>query len=193
MLLQIADVHAAQGRAFRIRAGIIPLLIIIEAIARVRLAVASARLGEPGDLPCDVCGNRQFMQCRSVRLGDYRSVGADDTACAPDACHKPRHAAIGASAGGQDEDARFTCAAQDGYRFVRNRAVVPQQRVIQIKRNGANDWLQLSLTSQQKSLSRSIIAKNSRLRHSVLQKKVGFRENFCAKSAGIFAFWWKCT
>ena len=144
MLLQIADIHAAQGRAFRICAGIIPLLIIVEAIACVRLAVASALLGEPGDLPCDVRGNRQFMQRCSVRLGDYRSVGADDPACAPDACHKPRHAAIGASAGGQDEDARFTCAAQDGYRFVRNRAVVPQQRIIQIKRNGANDRLQLS-------------------------------------------------
>ena len=50
---------------------------------------------------------------------------------------------LGASAGGQDEDARFTCAAQDGYRFVRNRAVVPQQRLILIKRNGANAWLQL--------------------------------------------------
>ena len=144
MLLQIADVHAAQGRAFRIRAGIIPLLIIVEAIARVRLAVASALLGEPGDLPCDVRGNRQFMQCRSVRLGDYRSVGADDPARAPDAFCKPRHAAIGASAGGQNQDARFTCAAQDGYCFVRNRAVVPQQRIIQIKRNGANDRLQLS-------------------------------------------------
>ena len=68
MLLQIADIHTAQGRAFRIRAGIIPLLIIVEAIACVRLAVASALLGEPGDLPCDVRGNRQFMQCRSVRL-----------------------------------------------------------------------------------------------------------------------------
>ena len=56
MLLQIADIHAAQGRAFRIRAGIIPLLIIVEAIACVRLAVASALLGEPGDLPCDVRG-----------------------------------------------------------------------------------------------------------------------------------------
>ena len=81
MLLQIADVHAAQGRAFRICAGIIPLLIIVEAIACVRLAVASALLGEPGDLPRDVRGNRQFMQRRSVRLGDCASLTQSALCC----------------------------------------------------------------------------------------------------------------
>ena len=43
--------------------------IILTWIARVRLAVAPARLCESGDLPRDVRGNRQFMQRRSVRLG----------------------------------------------------------------------------------------------------------------------------
>ncbi len=154
---QVAHVIALQRGGIGVGNRVFVFDAVKETVGGVGLTVYAALRGEAGDLVGQINGEKLLHEQGTVSAGQWgragrngtksphiRAVAGDECRGASDALHGWVHAVPCAPGSGEDHDALLRCTGQNVNRVVGYGHVRAQERVVQVKGDGANGHVSLS-------------------------------------------------